>query len=252
MNNDLQFIDTNNLQFSDDAVINYYDKVVDDGLYDFETEFLKQNSFKNFKNLNILNLGCGAGREAIQFAKLGACVVGLDCSEKMLSQANEKALEQNLSIEFILSNTFNFTSEIKFDLIFGTHNFISHVIGTKNRVTLLKHIKSFLSENGSLVLSFHNRLDENSKHFHYWQSLENSFQAKESYLDYKLELGDSFIPIINEKEAKLLFHFFSLKEIEQEGSDSGLKLILASPIYNLASSKFKWSNSVWFISFTKP
>ncbi|MDD3670379.1 MAG: class I SAM-dependent methyltransferase [Sphaerochaetaceae bacterium] len=53
------------------------------------------------KSLNIIDIGCGTGRHAIELTKRGYTVTGIDLSESQLKKAREKAERENLKIEFL-------------------------------------------------------------------------------------------------------------------------------------------------------
>ncbi|MEA1886467.1 MAG: class I SAM-dependent methyltransferase [Bacteroidota bacterium] len=53
------------------------------------------------KSLRILDVGCGTGRHAIELAKRGYDVTGIDLSESQLKRAREKAKNEDLEIDFI-------------------------------------------------------------------------------------------------------------------------------------------------------
>lgn len=60
-------------------------------------------AFKFFnpeKGMKILDVGCGTGNFSIKLARMGACVTGIDISDKMLLIAKEKAKEMGLDIIF--------------------------------------------------------------------------------------------------------------------------------------------------------
>jgi len=52
------------------------------------------------KSLRILDVGCGTGRHAIELARRGYHVTGIDLSESQLKRAREKAKVENLAIDF--------------------------------------------------------------------------------------------------------------------------------------------------------
>ncbi len=52
------------------------------------------------KATRILDIGCGTGRHAIELARRGYTVVGIDSSESQLERAKEKASAQKLQIDF--------------------------------------------------------------------------------------------------------------------------------------------------------
>jgi 2-polyprenyl-3-methyl-5-hydroxy-6-metoxy-1,4-benzoquinol methylase len=63
-----------------------------------------------------LDVGCGTGRHAIELAKRGYTVTGIDLSETLLIRAREKAAEQNLNIEFLCHDARDLPFESRFDV----------------------------------------------------------------------------------------------------------------------------------------
>jgi D-alanine-D-alanine ligase len=61
----------------------------------------------------ILDIGCGAGRHSIEFARLGYDVLGIDPSAAMIATAKEKGVDEELKPEFrqMRGEDLNFTSE---------------------------------------------------------------------------------------------------------------------------------------------
>lgn len=53
------------------------------------------------KSKHILDIGCGTGRHAIELARRGYKVTGIDLSQSQLKRAKEKAKAANLEVEFI-------------------------------------------------------------------------------------------------------------------------------------------------------
>lgn len=56
------------------------------------------------KNLKVLDLGCGNGRNAIPLAMMGYHVTAVDISQVALDLLSEKALNNNVKVEAILGN----------------------------------------------------------------------------------------------------------------------------------------------------
>ena len=48
----------------------------------------------------ILDIGCGTGRHAIELARRGYHVTGIDLSDSQLARAKEKSLQQNVLVDF--------------------------------------------------------------------------------------------------------------------------------------------------------
>jgi len=98
--------------------------------FDGHAEHYEQNPFAAFADqevqflLNlypvptgsrILDVGCGTGRHAREFARRGYRVTGVDLSPGMLRVAREKAAAENLQIEFVEADATNFLLDGMFD-----------------------------------------------------------------------------------------------------------------------------------------
>lgn len=67
------------------------------------------------KGASILDVGCGTGRHAIEFARRGYQVVGVDITEGMLTVARRKAEEAGVSVEFVQADARTFDLGRQFD-----------------------------------------------------------------------------------------------------------------------------------------
>jgi 2-polyprenyl-3-methyl-5-hydroxy-6-metoxy-1,4-benzoquinol methylase len=68
------------------------------------------------KKLKILDIGCGTGRHTLELAKRGYCLTGIDLSNSLLKRAREKALAQNLRIDFQIQDARKLLFADEFDL----------------------------------------------------------------------------------------------------------------------------------------
>ncbi|MGE7690963.1 SAM-dependent methyltransferase [Lysinibacillus sp. NPDC097214] len=99
----------------------------------------------------VLELGCGAGRNAIYLAKQGCSVVGVDLSNKALQWAQKRVDEANISVELICANIFELNlQEESFDFIYDSGCF--HHIAPHRRVTYIEMIHKLLKPNGYFAL----------------------------------------------------------------------------------------------------
>jgi 2-polyprenyl-3-methyl-5-hydroxy-6-metoxy-1,4-benzoquinol methylase len=69
------------------------------------------------KQTRILDIGCGTGRHALELAKRGYRVTGIDLSEPMLRRAKEKATAENLTIDFRQQDARALSFLQEFDLV---------------------------------------------------------------------------------------------------------------------------------------
>jgi len=81
-----------------------------------ECDFIELEASYN-KQLNILDIGCGTGRHAIELTKRGyKNFVGVDLSESQISRAREKAHTEQLEIDFRVVDARNLPFNSEFDL----------------------------------------------------------------------------------------------------------------------------------------
>ncbi len=64
---------------------------------------------------SILDMGCGTGRHAIELAKRGYKVTGVDISSGMLAEAEKAAREAKVAVEWIRSDATQFRATRQFD-----------------------------------------------------------------------------------------------------------------------------------------
>jgi 2-polyprenyl-3-methyl-5-hydroxy-6-metoxy-1,4-benzoquinol methylase len=68
------------------------------------------------RNARILDIGCGTGRHALELARRGYRVIGVDLSESMLRQARQKSGAQGLEVDFRQMDARYLDFEAEFDL----------------------------------------------------------------------------------------------------------------------------------------
>jgi len=81
-----------------------------------EVDFIEQEiSFDKTKR--ILDLGCGTGRHAIELAKRGYEVIGVDLSVSQLKRAKEKAEKAGVKVDFFQKDARQLDFNQEFDLV---------------------------------------------------------------------------------------------------------------------------------------
>ncbi len=80
-----------------------------------ECDFIEQE-LRHDKSVKIIDIGCGTGRHAVELAKRGYTVTGIDLSESQLKSAREKARKQGLKIDFQRHDARNLPFTGEFDL----------------------------------------------------------------------------------------------------------------------------------------
>jgi len=81
-----------------------------------ECNFIEKEIGYNKKAL-ILDIGCGTGRHAIELARRGYRVTGIDLSESQLKRAREKAAEKKVTVDFRRHDARELPFTDEFDLV---------------------------------------------------------------------------------------------------------------------------------------
>jgi len=80
-----------------------------------EVDFIESEIGYN-RSLKILDIGCGTGRHAIELARRGYSVIGLDLSDSQLARARTKAAEAGVKVTFLKGDARDFQFEEPFDV----------------------------------------------------------------------------------------------------------------------------------------
>jgi SAM-dependent methyltransferase len=101
----------------------------------------------------LLDVGCGAGREAIGFVRAGLEVVAIDVAPAMIDVARERARAAGLAIEFSVAEPLTWTaSGPAFDAIYFSPGIYSHIPGRARRVRTLARLRDLLAPGGLIVV----------------------------------------------------------------------------------------------------
>jgi SAM-dependent methyltransferase len=101
----------------------------------------------------LLDVGCGAGREAIAFARAGLQVVGIDIAPAMVAEARARARAAGLAIEFAVGEPLTWPAAgAPFDAIYLSPGIYSHIPGRARRVRTLARLRTLLAPGGLIVV----------------------------------------------------------------------------------------------------
>ena len=115
--------------------------------------FKLTNKDKPFKNLNILDIGCGGGLLSEPMSRLGGNVTGIDASEKNIASAKIHAKQNDLNISYFCNSPENFKSNKKFDLVLNME-IVEHVEDVN---FFIKKSSELLKKNGLMFVATLNR-----------------------------------------------------------------------------------------------
>lgn len=132
--------------------------VLYDNIYDIENYFGKPyNELIHFFRYlpgrgNVLDIGCGQGRDAIPLAKLGYRVTGIDVSKLGIDQMLEKAKKLNLDIKGIVTDMFSFEIDKQYDIVLLDSMLHFEKNDKVKEIALIKRIENNLKKGGILCI----------------------------------------------------------------------------------------------------
>ena len=106
-----------------------------------------------FKNLEILDIGCGGGLISEPMARLGGNVTGIDAAEKNIKIASLHSKKENLKINYLNKSPEQLPKKEKFDIILNLE-VVEHV---DNLDLYLRSCYGLLKKNGIMFTATINR-----------------------------------------------------------------------------------------------
>ena len=128
------------------------------------------------KNLSVLDIGCGQGRDALFIARKGHRVVGVDISPNGIRDLQSVAAQENLPIEGDVADVATYKPDRVFDIVLIDRTL--HMLALSSRLSVLKTLLNHVSEDGWFLIA-----DEASN----MREFETSIAAHEA--NWKTELS---------------------------------------------------------------
>jgi len=116
-------------------------------------DFNIKSSDRPFKNIKILDIGCGGGLLSEPMCRLGASVVGIDASKKNIEVARFHAKKSKLKIDYKVASPEKLKMKIKFDVILNME-IIEHV---EDINFFIKESSKLLKKNGVMFVATLNK-----------------------------------------------------------------------------------------------
>jgi SAM-dependent methyltransferase len=101
---------------------------------------------------SVLDLCCGPGRHAVEFAQRGFRVTGVDRSPFLQERAREHASEAAVSIEWVQEDMRSFVRPATFDLACNLFTSFGYFKEEQDNLRVLRNIHQSLKETGVLVI----------------------------------------------------------------------------------------------------
>lgn len=138
-------------KFNQKEEVDFHVLYAQGGLEDWEDEVVKK--FMRPQS-SVLDIGCGAGREALALAKQGFKVTAIDIAPAMIAAARKKAEAQGRDITFkaMAASEIDFPAE-SFDYCLLSRDVYSFTPAKSLRIETLRRIKRCLKKGGLVFLS---------------------------------------------------------------------------------------------------
>ncbi len=152
---------------------------MDRKLLDLEPNFLTIKSLRYIKNGDVLDLGCGEGRDSVFLSLEGFNVEAIDSSSNSIHNTNQLSKIYNVNLELKKENINKITFDKKYDLILC--NFVLHFLKKDKIYNIINKIKNSTKNNGINVFSV--LTEKNKNKFEY---LFKEKELKKLYLDWEV------------------------------------------------------------------
>jgi SAM-dependent methyltransferase/RimJ/RimL family protein N-acetyltransferase len=113
------------------------------------------------KGAHILDVGCGAGRHAVELAKRGFEVTGVDISTGMLTKAKEAAATAGVDITLVHSDAADYKPDQRYDAVLCLCEGAFGLLGSgddpfEHELSILRNINSALKDGARTLLTVSN------------------------------------------------------------------------------------------------
>ena len=108
------------------------------------------------RGMRVLDIGCGPGRHALEMARRGIRVTGVDFTERFVAFARDRAAEEGLQerAEFVLADARDFVRPVTFDAAVSLcEGAFALLANDEDNVRVLRHIAASLKPGAPFVLT---------------------------------------------------------------------------------------------------
>jgi len=103
------------------------------------------------KNADVLDLGCGQGRDALFIARQGHHVVGVDISPTGVNQLMEDAQSEELNVNGVVADLKDYITSDDFDIIILDRTL--HMLAGDIRIKLLGRVRDATRHDGYVLIA---------------------------------------------------------------------------------------------------
>lgn len=206
----------------------YDQSIANSALSRYDTQVLLQQFAEPGR---LIDLGCGTGRHALEFATRGFDVLGVDLSREMLIQLQAKSRATGVDVATLQANLCDLDGlhDASFDYAILMYATLGMIPAGEDRVRLLSHTRRLLKSGGRFALHVHNlwfNLFDAQGRAWLWKDRRQRWLRGQPGGDRVVH--DRGIP-------NFQMHVFSQREIQQLLTAAGFSIELWQPLNATAS-----------------
>lgn len=194
----------------------------------------------------ILDLACGSGRHAIELARNGYSVVGIDLNKDCLITAKREAKKAKLPLSFLQGDMRSIPFNEEFDVVISMFSSFGYLETEEDNDRVLREIFKSLEAKGFLLLDLQNKnwILKNVP-AKTWDEQEGLFLLEKRKYDAESKIYNNEITIVSpRKKTEKVYssvRLYELLEIRDKAERSGFKILKVFGDYD--KSKFNIQKS---------
>lgn len=220
-------------------LVRYYDMFFLQKGAEKEAQYVKNMAEEYISATSLLDVGCGTGIHAEEFAKYFDKVAGIDISKDMVAYAKEKHLAKNIEYEVQDIRKWNLHNE--YDIVTALSHVIGYQLDNLDVEKMLLGVNGNLRENGIFIFNFYNEpqllngslkartkiVEKDGTKITRFSNATPDTMENELLLDYYyiIENCEQKAPVAIEIHEKM--RYFTLKEISYYLEKAGFKILQA-------------------------
>jgi SAM-dependent methyltransferase len=106
----------------------------------------------NVSGRTVLDLCCGPGRHAVEFARQGLQVTGVDRTQFLLDCARERSVEAGVQVEWVMEDMRRFLRPATYDLAASLFTSFGYFEDEEDDLTVLRNVHRSLTPGGVFVI----------------------------------------------------------------------------------------------------
>ncbi|KAF1296813.1 SAM-dependent methyltransferase [Enterococcus sp. JM4C] len=192
-----------------------YDEVMDSNLYEQWLAFSKRHFPETTKE--VFELACGTGALAVAFAKDGYQVTGLDLSEEMLMIASNRAVEEEVDVQFVQGNMLDLSEVGQYEAITCFSDSLCYMSNRQEVQQVFDEVYQALTDEGTFIFDVHSvyQVDTVFPEYSYHYQTDNFAFLWDSYPGKKEHSIEHFLTFFIEDPDEA-GHFLREDELHQE------------------------------------